>query len=119
MQQKIKENSAIILSRIQKYHHYKGPQVGDYLFLKDKGYIRFAHEWDDDMQTANGFGSFYLAENGKASMSGGLNSGIDKKLIVVTNEIKPAEFWIFDRDIARAGGAYNFLFNVSVYKLID
>jgi hypothetical protein len=119
MQQKIKDNSQIILSRIQKYHHYKGPQVGDYVLLPNGIMSRFAHEWDDDMQTANGIGSFYLAANGKASMSGGLNSGIDKKLFVVTNEIKPAEFWIFDQDIARAGGAYHFLFNVSVYKMID
>lgn len=115
----MKDNGQIFAERVEARMKLKGPQVGDYL-LSEKGYTRFTHKWDDIMQTGGSeFGQFYLNDSGRCSYSGGLNSGISRDEIVLTDETKEGKVWFFDRDISGADRGINVMIKCRVWKAID
>lgn len=82
------------------------PLVGDFVKMPDGKIQRFAHDWDDSLQTCEG-DSFYLYKSGLASMSGGLNPSIPLNQIVVIPEQMQGSFWTFHHGYAEAhNGVY-------------
>lgn len=112
-------NLQIVKERTKLFNAFDTPRVGDYLKLpNDLGFTRFTHEWDESIQTGGGTGSFYLGKSGGVSYSGGLDSGVSKKDIVPTIELKKGFIWIFDEGISGAHRGKDFEIDFRVYELI-
>ena len=82
-----------------------GPDVGDYIRMKDGTLRRFTHKWDDGIQvTVRGqSGSFYMLTNGAASYSGSLDPSVPMNKIRRTDETALGTFWFFDGERSGAG----------------
>jgi hypothetical protein len=92
----------IAIERLTRWDRDPDPRIGDYVILSDGSYVRFAHIWDDVLQTTD-CGSFYLG-NGYVSMSGGLDPGVPPEQVVLTPEKKPGYFWFFHHNAPMGGG---------------
>ena len=106
----------ILSDRLEKYNARDEAKVGEYLQYKDT-FLRFSHNWGESIQTSQG-GSYYLGE-GYLSMSGRLNSGVDKNLLELTPEHKTGSCWFFHHDYRTAGGGVHFQVEFRVWKLKD
>ncbi|WP_341744710.1 hypothetical protein [Azonexus hydrophilus] len=92
------------------------PCIGDFVRFPTGEVERFSHDWGDDIQTSPG-GSFYLLEDGDASLTcGGLNPATPTDQLEVTDEMLPGAFWFFSHDIPGAGRGVYFDIPCRVFK---
>lgn len=116
----VQDNNQIILqNRVEAFNKIQGARVGDYLKLPYGIYTRFTHDWGDSLQTGGGSNSYYLSKSGFLSYSGGLDSGISRKDIRLTNETKKGFIWFFNNDDARAHNGINFEIDFRVFEPIE
>ena len=84
--EKLDELDRVILAmRLAQRDAVATPRLGDFVRFSDR-LERISHDWGDTVQTSEG-GSFYLAEGGHASFSGGLNPSVPKERLRKTEEI--------------------------------
>jgi hypothetical protein len=62
------KNKMILEQREALFNKRLGMRVGDFLKIENDLYVRFSHDWGNDIQTALG-GSFHFG-NGSLSFSG-------------------------------------------------
>lgn len=110
------KDTQILTKRRAAFDAIKGPRVGDFIKMLDGTLQRFSHDWDDDIQTAEG-GSFYIGP-GYVSFSGGLNPAIPKASIILTDEVSGGAFWFFHHDQHRAHNGVNFFMPCRIFKQI-
>ena len=99
-------DAELLRSRYAAWAKRRGPRVGDFLRVGPDRFLRFTHDWGEDIQTTSrtfsGDGSFYLSSDGFASFSGSLDPAIDKRRLTKTDELRNGSFWFFHHD--RSGG---------------
>jgi len=113
-----KNNLKIIKERERKRKLLSNIQVGDYLIRKNGKISRVTCLLGDQIQDGGGNGSFYLLSHGGASYSGTLDFPIKKDKIVLTNEKKPAWFWIFSEKILGGNRGIHFQIDIKVWREI-
>ena len=106
----------ILSDRLEAYNAREGVKVGEFLQYKDT-FLRFSHDWGESIQTSQG-GSYYLGD-GYVSMSGALNSGVDKSALELTPDHQDGSVWFFHHDYRTAGGGVSFQVSFRVWKLKD
>ena len=106
----------IIKSREQEYNKIKGLRIGDFIHLPDNTYTQITHIWNQDgqVQTGNN-GSMHLG-SGYISRSGSLDSGLNAKDLILTEETKQGTIWIFHKGFSGANRGVNYKINFRVYK---
>jgi hypothetical protein len=104
----------ILEEREQEWNKRTGPRVGDWIRFTDGLVLQISHLWDDSVQYTFG-GSFYLGSDYQ-SYSGGLESGIPRDSLTLTEETKPAGIWFFHHDRARAHNGVNANVTARVYE---
>ena len=110
-------NIQMLEDRLSNRAKLECPQVGDYLLLPYGLYTRFTHEWTDTIQTGGGSGSsYYMTGSGVCDYSGGLDSGISKKDIEPTDEVKDGNLWFFDRGVSGANRGVYYTAKFKVWK---
>jgi len=96
------KDQALLDARIIARDAIDGPRIGDWLKLPTGDYVRFTHDWGDDIQTTimgwASEGGFYLSKGGYASFSGGLDPALPKAKMSLTEEVKEGVFWFFHHD---------------------
>lgn len=93
-------------------------KVGDALLLPTGETVYFCHVWDDSVQTCGG-GSFCLSSSGFLSYSGGLDSGIKKDDIYLTEEFTPLYIWFCHRGYLTGGCSVQAFIKTRVWKCKD
>ena len=112
-------NEQILNDRTAKFNERQGARVGDFLKLRNGNYVRFSHNWGEDIQTACEWsGSFYLASS-SCSFSGSLYGAIKHKLMRQIDETKKGAVWFFNNDEARAHNGFNTEMDFRVFEIID
>lgn len=106
----------ILSERMEAYNTIQEVKVGEFLQYKDT-FLRFSHDWGESIQTSQG-GSYYLGD-GYISMSGALNSGVDKSALELTPGHKNGSVWFFHHDYHTGGGGVDFQVSLRVWKLKD
>lgn len=109
----------ILTDRLTKYNKINGPRVGDWIREQSGRMTRATHDWGDDsiMQHGGGeFGQFYLGD-GYISYSGGLDTGIKKASLKLTNEVKAGKVWFFKNDYATAFNDIEYMVDFRVYEV--
>jgi len=123
----MRTNEQIVNERMETYNAVMGPRVGDWIRETNgrmtRRMTRATHDWNYGVQTneviqhgGSEHGSFYLGDYG-ASYSGGLDTGIHKADLRLTDDIKKGDVWIFDKDWARAGGGVTYSVDFRVYEV--
>lgn len=109
---------AIVAKREQQWAARPGPRVGDFVHMLDGTLQRFTHDWGDNIQTTSpqAGGSFYFADGGFASYSGGLAPAIAKSTLTATEETRPGRFWIFHHGERRAGNGVDITVTCRVFR---
>lgn len=108
-------DQAILNERIGLRDKIGGPRIGDFVKMPDGRTMRFSHDWGDTIQISFG-GSFYLAWDGHAAFSGGLEPSIDKDNIIDTGETKKGLFWFFHHDHRQASNGVDVGAPCRIYK---
>jgi len=110
------KDGAIFVERYAKRQALTAPLVGDVVYDSQGNRMIFGYDWGDTIQCGER-GYMHLTENGKASFGGGLNPGIDKKLISETDKMERQKgFWFFSRDFAGAYRDVQFSMPVKVWQ---
>lgn len=112
------KNNDILAKRTESFNKRQGPRVGDFLKCEEGFYTRFTHDWGDKIQTGGMCGSYYLGD-GYISHSGGLDSGVSKKDIILTQETKEGKIWFFKDDHHTAHNGIYFNIPFRVFQLKD
>lgn len=110
----------ILNKRLVKYNQIKSPRVGDWIREKSGRMTRATHDWGNDsiMQHGGGeFGQFYLGD-GYISYSGGLDTGIKKASLKLTDEVKTGKVWFFKNDYAMAFNGIDYMIDFRVYEVV-
>lgn len=98
-------NERRLAALVAVHDHEAGPRVGDYVIWREQDgervMRRVAHDWGDEVQTADG-GSFHLGYGG-VSFSGSLHRAVPKSDLVDTGETLDGPAWIWDEGIRGAG----------------
>jgi hypothetical protein len=110
-------NETILNERMELLDKRKGIRVGDFLKLSTGKYLRFSHDWGDDIQTSKG-GSFYLGR-GYCEFSGGLYGAIDKIDLKEIPETRNGQVWFFRNNQARAHNGIYFDAPFRVFEFND
>jgi hypothetical protein len=108
-------DQAILARRLAQRETVTAPRVGDFVRFSDR-LERISHDWGDKVQTSEG-GSFYLAEGGQVSFSGGLNPSVPKERLRKREEILNGRFWFFHRDLWMAHNGVDVTAPCRVYEL--
>lgn len=113
-------DTALLAARIEQWNSHQGPRVGDYV-ITSKGLLRFTYDWDDTIQTTSrGFGgSFYISESGYMDYSGGLDSGVPKTALELTEETRDGACWFFSHDYRTAHNGVDVVVPCRVYRLVE
>lgn len=100
-----------------------GPRVGDFLEMPDGTLHRFTHDWGDHIQITSRYypehGSFYFADAGYCSYSGGLDPGFPKACLLDTGRCQPGPVWFFHHGCAAAHNAVHTAIPCRVYRLTE
>lgn len=91
------------------------PIVGDALLLPTGETVYFCHVWDDSVQTCGG-GSFSLTSSGFLSYSGGLDSGIKKHDIYLTDDFTALNIWFCHRGYLTGGCSIDAYIKTRIWK---
>lgn len=117
-------NNEILIRRMNRYNMKTGARVGDWIRENDGRMTRATHDWNRGVETAdtiqhggNENSSFYLGDYG-LSYSGGLDTGIKKADLKLTDELKQGAIWFFRNDYARAGNGITFKVDFRVYEMV-
>ncbi len=92
-----------------------GPRCGDFAELLDGRTLRLSHEWSESFQLSKG-GSFYLADGGLVSFSGGFAAAVDKAAFGEPVGTRSGYFWFFHHDHHRAHFAVGVGIPCRVYR---
>jgi len=114
------KDAEILKVRKATYDKIPGPRVGDFL-KSGNDFLRFTHDWGDDIQTTlkvRRSGNFYLGK-GYCSFSGSLDSAIPKSKLRDTGEKEMGEFWFFHHDLWGAGRDVYFQMECRVFETIQ
>lgn len=107
----------LIKNRKVERYKLKEIKIGDYVKYLDGHYERVTHVWSDgQIQTYETQRSFYIGKEGGSSYSGSLNSGLQLEQLQLTKRRKPALFWFFSDDWAKAHNGISFYCMVNVWK---
>ena len=115
-----KTNEDLLTERMELYNNIPGARVGDWIREPTGRMTRATYDWGDDSIMQHGgdmHGQFYLGA-GYISYSGGLDTGIKKASLKLTNEIKPGKVWFFKRDYAAAHNGIDYMVNFRVYEVV-
>lgn len=115
----IEENIPLIEIRMNGYESQckDEPMTGEILRQKDGSLTRITKVWNDRVQTGGSIsGSYHLYEDGLMSYSGGLDCGISKDRIKLTEDFEQAKCWHFDRDWATAHNSISYWIPVQVWQ---
>jgi hypothetical protein len=114
------KNAQILKDRTDRFNSHQGPRVGDFIKMLDGSLQRFAHKWDDGLQTSDGrFGwSFHMFSDGFANFSGGLNPTVQFENIKQTDEVIDGAFWFFSNNEVRAHNGINVKIPCRVFEQV-
>lgn len=107
-------------NRMNKYNQITGPRVGDWIREPSGRMTRATHDWGNDsiMQHGGGeFGQFYLGD-GYISYSGGLETGIKKASLKLTDEVKPGKVWFFKNNWPKVDNGIDYMVDFRVYEVV-
>lgn len=82
----------IARDRIDKRERICGARVGDFIYLKEGGWVRIAHIYSDCYSVCGGDWSFHLGEGGFVTFSGACSGTI--KNIIKTDDYVVGDFWV-------------------------
>jgi len=105
----------ILNDRAKKNAERPGFQVGQFINLPDGQMVIISHVWEDSVQTSGG-GSMCLGSGGGLSYSGGLDSGISKKDLILTDETRKGGIWFFHEGRSGGNRGVNFSISFKVYR---
>lgn len=91
------------------------PRNGDALILPTGETVYFCHTLENSVQTTPG-GSYNLSKSGYLSYSGGLDSGINKNDIYLTDELTTLQIWFSHGGYLCAGSAIYAIIKTRVWK---
>lgn len=89
----------IISERVKVRNEIKELLVGDVVLLPDGQSVIVSYIWEDTAQTSAS-GSLHLGSSGRISFSGGLDSGIKKSDLILTEKTEFRTIWIFHEGYA-------------------
>lgn len=112
---KAERDLAIIKDRIEKFNSREGFKIGSKIKLPDGQYVMISQIWDESVQTSLG-GSMHLGKSGYISFSGGMDSGIDKSDLILTDEVSYSTIWIFHNDLSGGGRGVYYKMPFQVYR---
>ena len=112
---KAERDLILIKDRIKNYHNRQGFKVGEFIHLPDGQKVIISHIWDDTVQTSGG-GSMHLNSGGGISFSGGLDSGIKKTDLILTEEFDSGQIWIFHEGLSGGNRGIHYKMPFRVYK---
>lgn len=116
--EKAEKDIALIKERIKNYHNRPGFKVGGFIHLPDGQKVIISHVWEDTVQTSGG-GSMHINSSGGISYSGGLDSGIKKDDLILTDELDSGQIWIFHEGLSGANRGVYYNMPFPVYKTKD
>lgn len=116
---KIDVNLQVLENRVKAFNTFQGIRVGDYVRHLSGKLDRVTHVGPDSAQTGGGNGSYYLGEGGYLSYSGGLDPGIPRNKLVLTEEVFPGMIWFFSMDQHEAHNGIDFKIDFRVYNQIE
>lgn len=105
--------------RVENRRELDGPQVGDWIELRDGTRVQIAYVWEDRVQprSVTCGGSVFLCESGRGSFSGGLDPAIPLDRIEKTGEMREAAFWFFHHGFSGAQRGVKTTVEVPVWKV--
>jgi hypothetical protein len=112
-----RRNAIILAERVALLNERNEPRVGDFLKLPHGDYQRFTQEWEDRLQTGSTSASYHIGKRGEISYSGGLDWGVLKRDIKLTEEVKDGSVWFFSEGLAGIGRGVTFYTQFKVYEL--
>lgn len=113
-------NAKILADRVSLLNERTDePRVGDYLKLPHGDYQRFTMSHEETIQTGSAGRSYYLGSSGYISYSGGLDAGVKKSDLKLTEEVKDGIVWFFDEGFAGANRGKEFRIPFRVYELVE
>ena len=114
----VEKNFAIAQERQLARDNYKPtePAVGDIIYLPQKKKVIISHVWDNHVQTSRS-GSCHIGKSGYMSYSGGLDSGLKREDLFLSEEKDFTQAWFFEGDWASAHSAVYFNLAVKVWKV--
>jgi len=121
---RVDRNKKLFDENMAEYNKEKGIRVGDYIEMPSGKITRVTYIWRDEknkqfqIQTGGDVnGSYYLGK-GYADYSGSLDSGykVEDTKFTPTKKKKLGNVWVFDNDIAQAGGGVDKQVPFRVFK---
>jgi len=112
---KAERDLSIINDRVKNFHKRQGFKVGEFIYLPDGQKVIISHVWDDTVQTSGG-GSMHLHSGGGISYSGGLDSGIKKEDLILTDKFDSGQIWIFHEGLSGGNRGVYYKMPFRVYK---
>ena len=112
---KAEKDLILIKDRVKNYHNRQGFKVGEFIYLPDGQKVIISHIWDDTVQTSGG-GSMHLNSGGGISFSGGLDSGIKKTDLILTEKFDSGQIWIFHEGLSGGNRGVHYKMPFRVYK---
>jgi len=121
LQNELDERNRTILAELVAAHEERdGPRVGDFVIWREqygaRVYRRIAHDWGDDVQTADS-GRYHLGRHG-VSFSGRLHPAVPAADLIDTGETRDGPVWFFDLERRRAGGGIDTVAPFRVYAYV-
>jgi len=112
---KAEKDLILIKDRVKNYHNRQGFKVGEFIYLPDGQKVIISHIWEDTVQTSCG-GSMHLNSGGGISFSGGLDSGIKKTDLILTEKFDSGQIWIFHEGLSGGNRGVHYKMPFRVYK---
>ena len=112
---KAEKDLILIKDRVKNYHNKQGFKVGEFIHLPDGQKVIISHIWEDTVQTSGG-GSMHLNSGGGISFSGGLDSGIKKTDLILTEKFDSGQIWIFHEGLSGGNRGVHYKMPFRVYK---
>ena len=110
-----KEDLKYFFNAANEYEKREGFKIGAKIELPDGSHTYITHVWSDTVQTGNQ-GSCFLSKCGHISRSGGLDSGLKKSDLILTEKTDKILVWFWHMGWSGANRGVNYYLPVQVYK---